>query len=375
MKYFLIAGEASGDLHGSNLVKSIRHYDSHAEIECFGGDLMEAQGAVIRKHYREMAFMGIIEVLKNLRQIRRNFKDCKRAIEAFRPHAVVFIDYPGFNLVMAKYAKQKGLNTLYYISPKIWAWKTSRIKIIKKYIDKLFVILPFEINFFKKFDYEVEYVGNPLMDALDEKLSEPALHNNFLEKNNLPDKPIIALLAGSRKMEIEQCLPEMLTAAAHYKTHQLVIAGAPNISHEIYKQITAKYNVALIYNQTYELLRFSEAAIVVSGTATLETALIGTPQVVLYKTLPLTYHIGKHFFKLEFFSLVNLILTYEAVKEILQFNIAASIKDEMDKILFDKPHKQKMLDNYRKLQQIVGDKGASGRVGKRIVELVSDYEK
>lgn len=364
MKYYLVAGEASGDLHGSNLIKELKKKDPAAEFRCFGGDLMQMAGAEIALHYKEMSFIGIWEIIRNIRTINKSLELCRQDISAFTPDAVILIDYPGFNLKIAQYVKNKGIKTLFYIAPKVWASRKWRIKKIKKYIDKLYTILPFEEKYFKARGCDSEYVGNPLRDAIDAYEISP--EKEFRKANQLADKPVIAILSGSRKMEIKLCLPEMLAVVRHYPEYQFVIAGAPSIPQSYYKEYLADSKVKIIFNQTYDLLNLAEAAMVVSGTATLETALFKVPEVVMYKLSPATYFIGRPFVHIRFFSLVNLIMDREVVKELLQFNLAGKIKKEMDKILYNKEYRQKILKDYNELDTIIGKSGTSERVAKSI---------
>lgn len=371
MKYYIISGEASGDLHGSNLMQAIKKRDSDAEFRFWGGDLMQAQGGTMVKHYRELAFMGIIEVLLNIRTIFKNLKLCKEDLMNNIPDVLILIDYPGFNLKIAEFAKEKGLRIFYYISPKIWAWKTSRVKIIKRCIERVFVILPFETDFYKRYDVQVDYVGNPILDAIEQKKSQLASKEQFIKENGLEEKPIIALLAGSRKHEIEKCLPEMIKASKHFPDYQFVLAGAPSIEKDIYEPFIRGQKIKLLYDKTYDILHNAHAAIVTSGTATLETALFNVPEVVMYKIMLLTYIIGKPFVHIKFFSLVNLIMEKEVVKELLQFKLAENIKNELDKILFDKNYRENMLENYRILHSKMGETGVS----EHTAELMLNYLK
>jgi len=371
MKYYIIAGEASGDLHASNLMKEINLLDNKADFRVWGGDLMQKQGGKIVKHYKELAFMGLIEVVKNLGAIKQNFKLCKTDLLKYNPDILILVDYPGFNLRMAEFAKKNNIKTYYYISPKIWAWKKSRAWKIKKFIDKMFVIFPFEKDFYKKYKYNVEYVGNPLVDEIEEKKNLLPDLKTFKEKNNLYDKPIIALLAGSRAQEVNYILPEMLKIVNQYTTYQFVLAGVSTFELKNYKSLINKLPVKVIFNQTYDLLKHSTAAIVTSGTATLETALFNVPQVVVYKMNNLTYSLGKLIVKIEFFSLVNIVMQKEVVKELLQKNLSVKIKIELDKILFNDNYKNKILDNYKELKNKLGEKGASKRAAKIIYRDIS----
>ena len=369
MKYYIIAGEASGDLHASNLIREIMKLDSQADIRAWGGDLMENQGAVIVKHYRELAFMGFKEVIVNLSTIFKNIKYCKQDIENFNPDVVIFIDYPGFNLRIASWAKQKGFKTVYYISPQLWAWKEGRVKQIKRDIDKMFVILPFEKDFYKKHQYNVEFPGHPLLDVTENHEKE----KGFLDKHKINDKPVIALLPGSRKQEISKMLPVMLKVSKRFNdTYNFVIAGAPSMDDEIYKSFSQGFDVKIIRNETHQLLSHSTAAMVTSGTATLETALFGVPEVVCYKGSKISYAIARRLVKVPFISLVNLIAEKEIVKELIQDNFnEKSLYEELNNILTNVPYCDHMLKEMTLLRQRLGGKGASKRTAESIVEFVS----
>ncbi|MCK5823440.1 MAG: lipid-A-disaccharide synthase [Bacteroidales bacterium] len=375
MKYYIIAGEASGDLHGSNLIKSLKLKDENAEIRFWGGDLMKAQGGTLIKHYHELAFMGFLTVLLNLKTIFKNIKFCKNDIKEFNPDVIILIDYPGFNLRIAEFAHNSGFKVYYYISPKIWAWKQSRIKKIKKFIDKMYVIFPFEKEFYNKFNYNVDFQGNPLVDALENREGKNETFSEFISKNNLEDKPIISLLAGSRKQEIQMILPVMLKIVDYYKDYQFVIAAAPSIEEEFYQQFINDKNVKIIFGQTYQIVQQSVAALVTSGTATLETALLSTPQVVCYKFKggKYAYLLAKKFLKVKYVSLANLIMNNEIIKELIQHNLnIKNLKIELDNILFDKTYRQKMLDNYKTLKNKMGKSGASDRVAGLIVSSLKE---
>ncbi len=367
MKYYIIAGEASGDLHASNLMKELKVFDKNASFRAWGGDLMQKEGAIITKHYKDLAFMGFVEVIQNLRSIKKNFTLCKSDILSYKPDILILVDYPGFNLRIAEFAHKQNIKTYYYISPKIWAWKKSRAWKIKKYIDKMFVIFPFEQDFYKQYDYEVSYVGNPLFDEIVKRQKHLQSRDEFIKANKLQDKPIIALLAGSRKQELKFILPEMLKMVDKYIDYQFIIAGAPSFNHDNYSEYISNFDVKVIFNQTYDLLQHSTAAIVTSGTATLETAIFKVPQVVVYKMMPIQYNIGKFFIKVKFFSLVNIIMDKEIVKELLQNNLEQQIDNELNKILNDKDYKNKMLKNYRLLSDKIGETGASKRTAQQIV--------
>lgn len=364
MKLFLIAGEASGDLHGSNLVKALKTKDSSIELAFWGGDLMEKEAQIKPlKHYKELAFMGFIEVIKNLGKIFENFKICKQHITDFKPDAIVLIDYPGFNLRIAKWAKSNGIKVYYYISPKVWAWKESRVHKIIKYVDTLFTIFPFETAFFKKYNYPVEYVGNPLIDAIQNFKSTQNKELNFKLKNNLSDKPIIALVPGSRKQEVSTKLPVMLESTKNLDQYQFVIAGAPSLELEFYKPFIENRDATILFGQTYDILENSEAALVTSGTATLETALFRVPQVVCYIASPISYAIAKRLIKIKFISLVNLIFDKEVVRELIQHECNPSlIRAELDKLLIGGSKRAEQLNNYDKLIEMLGNGSASEKV-------------
>ena len=365
MKYYIIAGEASGDLHAANLVKEIKNEDSEAQIRAWGGELLKKQGAEIAKNYNETAFMGFVEVIKNIGAIKKLFDYCKQDILNFKPDIVILVDYPGFNLRIAEFTKSKKILSYYYISPKIWAWKQKRAYKIKAYVDKMFVIFPFEIDFYKKFNYSVEYIGNPLLDEIERQKPNLQSLKEFKTKNKLSEKPIIALLAGSRKQEIARMLPKMIETSKNFPDYQFIIAGAPGIEPSYYNNIAK--NIDIIYNQTYDLLKNCKASIVTSGTATLETALFNVPQIVVYAVNPITYLLAKLLVKIEFMSLVNIILDKAAVPELLQndFNVQ-KVSSLLQKLLMDSPEKQKMLDYYKKLHIILGEKGASAKAAKII---------
>jgi lipid-A-disaccharide synthase len=370
MKYYLIAGEASGDLHGSNLMKSLKNEDAQSQFRFLGGDLMAAHGGSLVKHYRDMAFMGLVDVLMNIRTIARNLKYCQNDILSWKPDVIILIDYAGFNLKIAAFAKKHNIKVFYYISPKVWAWQESRVKKLKRYVDKLFVIFPFEIDYFQKFAIEVDYFGNPLNDAIADFLPQKKNFQDFITSNQLEDKPVIALLAGSRKHEIQRCLPEMLKAMENFPDYQLVVAGAPSSSKELYAKIIGSKKVSIVFGQTYQLLSQAQAAVVTSGTATLETALFKVPEVVIFKTGSFTYVIGKALVKIKFFSLVNIIMEKEVVKELLQKNLANGIQKEMSKILFDKSYRQKMMDNFDELDKKLGGSGVSERIARKMVQYL-----
>ena len=373
MKYFIIAGEASGDLHGANLIKALKKEDPHAEFNAWGGDLMEKAGATILKHYKELAFMGFLVVLQNLKTILGNEKLCKSQIADFQPDAVIFIDYPGFNLRIAKWAKKSNFKTLYYISPKVWAWKQSRAKTIKKYIDKLYVIFPFEVPFYKKYDYEVEFIGHPLMDAIAQFKDASTSFESFATENNLSDKPIVAMLPGSRNDEIKHMLPIMLETAKQFTDYQFVIAGAPSQNITFYEQVAGTRNIKIVFGKTYELLNHSVAGLITSGTATLETALFNVPQIVCYAGNQISYEIAKRLIKVKYISLVNLVLDAPVVKEYIQGDLnLRNTTTELKKILFNEGYRQNMLNEYETLRRELGNAGASERTAKLMLNYLKD---
>lgn len=357
MRYYLVAGESSGDLHGSNLMKSIMQIDPSPEFRFFGGDKMKSVAGELVSHYNERAFMGIWDVLMNIRKISKYIKQCQADIIEWKPDAVIFIDNPGFNLRVAKYVKQNNFKCFYYIAPKVWAWNQKRVFKIKEIVDHLFCILPFEIKFFGKFKIPATYVGNPLMD----EISTFSVQQDFKSQYSF-EKPLVALLPGSRKQEIEKILPAMLSIVNDFKEYDFVIAGTTDFSQEYYQQFTGNYsNVKLVFSNTYNLLVNSEAALVTSGTATLETALLGVPEIVCYKTNGLTYFLGKRLIKVDYISLVNLILNKPAVPELIQGDMNAYVlKKKLAQLLdHNSEVRNKMLINYKELRAIVGGAGAS----------------
>lgn len=375
MKYYLIVGEASGDLHASNLMRAIKTKDEQAEFRFFGGDLMSAVGGERVKHYRELAYMGFVPVLLHLRTIFTNMSRCKRDIVKWHPDVLILVDYPGFNLSVAKYIrKNTEIPIYYYISPKIWAWKEHRIKNIKRDIHELFSILPFEVDFYSKHEYKINYVGNPCVDAVDRFLNDDSeTLSEFLVDNSLDNKPIVALLAGSRKQEIESNLPMMLEALRHFPDYQPVIAGAPGIDKEFYSPYLVD-GAKILYGSTYRLLKHSHAALVTSGTATLETALFRVPQVVCYATpmSRLYSWLKRHFLKVPFVSLVNLIAGREVVTELVAADMSVSnIVSELSSILPDtSPQRIEMLREYERMIDILGAPGASERAASKMLQLL-----
>nr|WP_294949815.1 lipid-A-disaccharide synthase [uncultured Mucilaginibacter sp.] len=368
MKYYLVAGEASGDLHGANLMKALKEKDPKAEFRFFGGGLMEAEGGILVKHYEDMAFMGFVEVVANLRTILKNMSLCKKDILAYQPDVLILIDFPGFNLKIAEFAKKKGLLVCYYISPKVWAWNQKRVLKIKRSIDHLFCILPFEVEFYKAWGMDIDYVGNPLLDAVDAFTPNP----DFLNKHMLPAKKIVALLPGSRKQEISRLLPDMAKVAERFTNFQFVIAGAPTFDAEYYGQYLGGMHIPVVFNATYDLLSNARAAIVASGTATLETALLNVPQVVVYKGNAITIGIAKMLVKIKFISLVNLIMDKEVVKELIQQDCNFhNISNELDKLVGLEDYRNILLANYDLLDERMGKPGASAKTAALIIKYTS----
>ena len=403
MKYFVIAGEASGDLHASNLMQALQREDPAAAFTFIGGDLMTAAASGSSQaapgsgrstdaddagnepaaagngrstdtalttplfHFREMNFMGVTAVLANFRKLSGILQHTKKAIIAEDPDVVILVDYAGFNLRIAKYARRRGLKVFYYISPKVWAWRKSRVKALKKYVDRLFVIFPFEVDFFREQGMEVEYHGNPLMDVVQAFEQVRPSRAAFLAAHRLDERPVIALLAGSRRQEINSCLPEMIKATAAFPEYQFVVAGAPSVDRELYDQHLAGTGIGIVFDQAYALLSHARAAVVTSGTATLETALLGVPQVVIYKTGPLTYRIGKLFVTFRFFSLVNLVLGRELVKEFLQTGLSGKVEKELKRILNDRDHQLMITTGYAQIREMLGVPGVAGRVAEGMI--------
>ncbi len=367
MRLYLIAGEASGDLHGSLLIRELKKKENNLDLRAWGGDKMKAQGASLVKHYRELAFMGIAEVIKNLRTILRNLSFCKKDILAYKPDALVLIDYPGFNLRIAKWAKKQRIPVIYYISPQVWAWKENRVKRMKKTIDRMIVILPFEKRYFReKWNWNVEYVGHPLVEVVNEWMkTHPG--SSFTE-----GKKQIAVLPGSRKQEILKKLPVMLALTEHFPNYQFVVAKAPGIEPGYYDELLQKYsNVSSVSADTYQLLSRSAAAIVTSGTATLETALFGIPEVVCYKTSTLTYQVGKRLVKVKYISLVNLILDRPVLKELIQDDMTLeNLRTELDSLLHDPERRSQLREDYRQLREVLSSEGSAPA---RAATIVSEF--
>jgi lipid-A-disaccharide synthase len=368
MKYYIIAGEASGDLHASNLVAEIKRKDAKAEFRGCGGDLMKAQGVDLLKHYRTMAYMGFVEVAVNLRKVLRNIAQCKKDIVNYRPDVVILVDYPGFNLRIADFAHRKGFKVIYYISPQVWAWKRNRVFRIKRSVDKMMVILPFEVEFYKRYGVDATFVGNPLLDEL-AKFS-PMNRSVFLRRNNLGEKrEIIALLPGSRKQEVKRMLPEMLKVVPDYPDYQFVVAGVSSIEKDFYKNIIGNADALLVVDQTYELLQNTSAAVVTSGTATLETALFTVPEIVCYKANQLSYLIARRLVKVKYISLVNLVMDKEVVRELIQVDMnKENISKTLAGVLRNGKRQKQMLEDYDELRERLGNSGASEKAADAILD-------
>lgn len=374
MKYYIIAGEASGDLYGGDLIRELKAKDATADFRVWGGDLMEAAGGQLVKHYRDLAFMGVWEVIKNLPTILRNIRFCKSDIAAYQPDTLVLIDYPGFNLRIAKWAHQQGFQVFYYISPTVWAWKANRVYTVKKYVTRMFAILPFEADFYKKYDVEVEYYGHPLVD----KIQAHQVQSNFKTAHQLSDQPIVALLPGSRKQEITKIFSAMLKVVPQFAEHQFLVGVAPALPLTLYQEaiqqlpIVDQQRVKLIPNQTYDLLAHADAALVTSGTATLETALFNVPQVVCYRTSGLTYQLAKRVVQLDYIAIVNIIAGQRIVEELIQHDLTtANLVQALQKILASS-HRSELQKAYTQLQAMLGEGGVAKKIAERLVVLLDD---
>lgn len=371
LKLYVIAGEASGDLHGANLMKALLGEKSDIDFRFWGGDLMQEVAGKPVKHIKELAFMGFVEVLMNLKTILTNIKFCKKDILAYKPDAIVLIDYPGFNLRIAEWAKAQNIKVYYYISPQVWAWKQSRVHKIKRFVDEMFVILPFEKEFYRKFDFDVEYVGHPLLDSIEQYKEKEFSPKEFREKWNLGDKPVIALLPGSRKQEVNVKLPIMLNALKGMDQYEFIIAAAPSLDEAFYAPLISGKNIRIIHDATYDILGISEAALVTSGTATLETALLNVPEVVCYKGSPISYVIAKNLIKIKYISLVNLIMDREVVVELIQNECnAARIREELNLIIEGGSKRKAVLESYHELREILGGGGASKQVAQSLLKTI-----
>lgn len=373
MKYYIIAGEASGDLHASNLVRELKKKDPEAEVRGWGGDLMRDAGVSIVRHYKDTAIMGFVNVLRKLGTLKANIRYCREDIRKWNPDVVILVDYAGFNLRIARFAKRIGLKVFYYISPKLWAWNTGRVKQIKRYVDRMYTIFPFETEFYRHYDYPVYYGGNPLVDAIASRPCQEETFADFIHVNGLPDRPIIALLAGSRKQELKYVLPMMLRMVPYFPEYQFVIAGAPSMAAEDYAPYVKDVPVHIVYGETYRLVSQAKAALVTSGTATLETALLRTPQVVCYngEAPRLSYFLFKTVVKVKYISLVNLIYGGEAVKELMmQYLTEDNLRRELSRILTDASAREKMLNAYDEIIRRLGAPGASARFAGMMVEAL-----
>ncbi len=373
MKYYIIAGEASGDLHGSNLMKGILKADPEAKFRFWGGDKMAEVGGRenLAKHYKDTSFFGVSEVLRNLRTIFSQLSECKRDLMTFQPDVLISIDYPGFNFKMAKFAHSQGIRTFYYISPKVWAWKERRVERIRKYVDRLFIIFPFEVEYFRGKGIEAIYEGNPLVDSIAQRLRTIAPREEFLAENGLDSRPLVALLAGSRKSEIQRNMGFMVALSKAHPEWQFAVAGVSWIDKELYKVAIEGSSVKVLTDKTYELLKYADAAVVCSGTATLETALIGTPEVVCYRMDELSYRVARAFVKIGFISLVNIIMGREVVRELIQHDMTVeNASEELQAIMEGGSKHSKMMADYAELCAIVGGEGASDRFAEQMVELL-----
>ena len=371
MRYYVIAGEASGDLHASNLIRGLRSQDPEAEVRGWGGDLMQEAGCEIVRHYKDTAIMGFVAVLKNLKKLKGNIRACCEDIQTWKPDVVILVDYAGFNLRIARFAKCIGIRVFYYISPKLWAWNTGRVKQIRKNVDRMYVIFPFETDFYKKYNYKVQYAGNPLVDAIHDRPFQNETFSDFVQLNGLSGRPIIALLAGSRVQELKFVLPQMLKMVRYFSDFEFVIAGAPSMKDSDYAAYVGDMGVKIIYGQTYRLVKQATAALVTSGTATLETALLKTPQVVCYSGEggAFSYWLFKTVVKVKYISLVNLMLDREVVKELLmqKFN-EKNLLTELSRIIYDEDVRQKMTADYEEIIERLGKPGASDRFAKLMIE-------
>ncbi len=376
MRYFIIAGEQSGDLHGSNLARQLINIDREAEVFCWGGDLMESAGATLLMHYSKTAFMGFMVILRNLRRISRNLSLCKQHITDFNPDVVILIDYPGFNLRIAEYAKESGLKVFYYISPKFWAWNEKRVEKIRRYVDRMYIIFPFEVEFYRRHGIEVEYQGNPLVDETERKISEMPSKKTLLKTLELDDRPVIGLLAGSRRHEVESILPQMVKVVRFFPQYQFVLAGVKNLPDELYLKLTEKEPVKLLKEKTSEILHISEAALVASGTATLEAALFNVPQVVCYKGDLLSMIIAWMLMKVKFISLVNLIMESEIIHELVGYSLnKEKLLKAFKEIIPGGEKREQILRGYQQLKERLGPSGASKRVAEDMVREVEKLKR
>jgi lipid-A-disaccharide synthase len=376
MKYYVIAGEPSGDMYAAGLLKELKNTDANAKFRCWGGDLMQAEGAEIVKHYKELAFMGFVEVAKNIRTIFKNIAFCKEDILKYKPDVLILVDYPGFNMRIAKWAKSQGIRVFYYIAPAIWAWHESRVHDIKKYVERLYVILPFEPVVFAKHDYKVHYFGHPMADIILREKEKLISREEFLKKYNLPDKPIIAMLPGSRAQELKYILPEMLTTVKHFPEYQFVIGAAASLPIKMYEDAAAGFDVKFVRNDTYTLMHHSHAGLIKSGTSTLEAGLFDLPEVLCYKGNAVTIQIGRWVAKAKYICLVNLILDKPAVKELIQQDLNESMLVESLKDIVSGPKRNELLIEYKNVQQQLKAGNVSAKIAQDIYNcLVKTHEK
>lgn len=371
LKCYIIAGEASGDLHAANLMAALKEERNDINFRCWGGDRMQEQAPHgLVKHIRDLAFMGFVEVLMNIRTILRNMKFCREDIAAYKPDVLILVDYPGFNLRIAEWASQQGIKVHYYISPQVWAWKQSRVHKIKRFVDKMYVILPFEQEFYQRFDFEVEYVGHPLLDEF-ARFRASDQSSDFRARNGLDERPILAVLPGSRRQEVKKKLPVMLEAVKKFPEFQIVLAGAPALPESFYREIAP--DCKIVFGETYAVLSNAHTAVVTSGTATLETALFKVPEVVCYKGSPLSYMIGKQLVDVKFISLVNLIMDREVVKELIQKDCTPEkVYAELNKLIHHADYRQRVLDDYDELQKLLGEGGASANVARSLLKTIQN---
>lgn len=370
MKYYIIAGEASGDLHAANLMHALKQADADARFRVWGGDRMMAAGGVPVKHIRELAFMGFAEVVMNLGAILRNFRLCRKDLLNNKPDVLILVDYPGFNLKMAAFAKKHGIPVVYYISPQLWAWKQGRVRKVRRYVDRMLVILPFERDFYDGFGVDVAFVGHPLLDV-PEIATPVSAHTDFFRRNDLPDRPLVAVLPGSREQEVSRLLSDMVAVADRFPEYQFVIAGLSLLPENTYDAPGLPGNVSLVIDQTYDLLSHSRAALVASGTATLEAALFGVPLVVCYRASTVSYHIARRLVKVRYISLVNLIMNEPLVRELIQHDFSrVKVADELERLLHDAAYREKILSGYEALRSMLGGSGASQRAASEILALL-----
>jgi lipid-A-disaccharide synthase len=374
MKYFLIVGEASGDLHASNLMKGILKADPEATFRYVGGDLMQAVSPGLFKHYRETSYM-MLQAVTHIRTILRHIGEIKKEMLAWHADVYILVDYPGVNLRLARFARPRGMKLFYYITPTVWAWKKNRVKILKSFTDKCFVIFPFEVDFLREHGVEAEFQGNPLMDSIDAFKKAASDRESFIKETGLDERPIVAMLTGSRKQEVDKMLPDLLDVAGQFRDYQFVVAGASSVDLDHYRDLIGNKNVHLVYNRTYDLLSHAYAGIITSGTATLETALFKVPQVVVYRTNPVAYHIARQLVNINFISQVNLIFGDQLVVEVLQSDLHNRVVSELERLLFDMEYRKRIAAGYEDIEKKLGLPGVSDRLGRRMVELLKNDRK